>query len=523
MKPIDLTHVSVVTEGKGGSGKTLVRGALFCRDVWLEDHDGVMFTNFPLNLEVFEKYLESKGRSGAEVHRRIKLIPEDVIDAWKNEISGPWEFLGCRPIKGQYDYGKHKESDEDFERREKLWAGYYWPELIRVTDTGKEGIDTIDGYIALDEAHVFCGKGADTKHVSKWMGFLGELRHAGMRGEFITQDMAKIHTKFKDDVGGKLALYNLEQEREPLTGALIGDWYQLWANMVSGKYSSRIIEKEYTKKFGVWICQASRSHGMDDTAYKFYNSYSAPHHGGIGGRSKKEWERMSRPRFLLWFLSRNWYGVAKRLAMVIAFVWFMSGGGSWLFAQFLEHMSIAAKPVKDQEKVKADGNVSESKKADESAEIKELQNQLKKQSELADKVMAENKAIQEKIRQEQLVCMLTQTELIMRNGLSLREGEIIPFGDFKGKRVQRVDFGRRQVVLSGGVVLWFGASGWLCGDTGKTGEQGGTSGISGTAMAGPVQANGAGTGTQGATDLGIASHCNSGSDAVSGVAPVPGR
>jgi hypothetical protein len=64
--------------------------------------------------------------------------------------------------------------------------------------------------------------------------------------------------------------------------------------------------------------------------------------------------------------------------------------------------------------------------------------------------------LQQQLAMSNAVKLCTDDSVVFYEGYSYRVGETIDFGSYKGKKVQKIDWSRRIVYLSGGVVLRMG-------------------------------------------------------------------
>ena len=103
--------VIILTTGVPGCGKTYVRAARFLVDDFLINSHGVHISNFPLNREEIAKEVSSRMKrrslwyklrhkvSEEDLIKRMQIIPDDVLQSWKREESGPWDYFSGVNLK----------------------------------------------------------------------------------------------------------------------------------------------------------------------------------------------------------------------------------------------------------------------------------------------------------------------------------------------------------------------------------------------------------------------------------------
>ena len=143
-----IMSVIMLTTGVPGCGKTYVRAARFLVDDFLINTRGVHYSNFPLNVDVIadevsrkmsRKFgifgLKNRKVTPEDIKKRIVVIPDEVLQSWRMERSGPWDYFA--------------------------------------------GVNLKYAHIAIDEIHNFLSPLSSLEYVQAWNDFLGEVRHRG--------------------------------------------------------------------------------------------------------------------------------------------------------------------------------------------------------------------------------------------------------------------------------------------------------------------------------------------------------
>lgn len=266
-----------LTVGVSGSGKTYYRCAVFLMDEWLPNHEGLLISNYPINIDEVEK--DWPGAS-----RRIEIIPEDVLKSWRDGSSGPWDYFNDRDISGCH--------------------------------------------IAIDEIHNYCGKSTDNKVRKKWQQFIGELRHQGATIEFLTQAESKCAKEIINEAEIRYEIQNGENRRLPFLGYRMGDLYEFRAKLL-GRYLCPSYCLEKIQADGKWKTQDNHMFYRLPKYFKYYDSFSAPQSGkGKGNRSEQRpWEKYNWLMLVLWFYLQYPVRISLQFLCVGVFVWFFFLGG----------------------------------------------------------------------------------------------------------------------------------------------------------------------------------------------------
>lgn len=270
--------VVTFTSGVSGSGKTYYRCAAFLVEEWLPLHDGVLISNYPINVENLVRDF------GEEVRKRIEIIPDAILKEWREGRSGPWDYLRDRNIQGCH--------------------------------------------IAIDEIHNYCPKTADAKIRKKWMQFVGELRHTGATVEFLSQNEGKVAKELIAEAEIRYEIINGENFKLPILGYRMGDLYEFRAKLL-GKYICPSFCREYTQASGDWVLQDEKTFYRLPKYFEYYNSYNAPSHGLAEGRRSelRPWEKYSWPMLFLWFLMTYYIRIGFHICCISVFAWAFFFGG----------------------------------------------------------------------------------------------------------------------------------------------------------------------------------------------------
>ncbi len=407
-----------LTTGAAGSGKTYRRCARFMVDEFLPKETGHIYTNYPVFADKMAEAVSKKHKIPKEdILARIHIIPKAELDKWmltcdrrdSDTIEGPWSYF--------------------------------------------ENIDINNAHIAIDEIHNFCGVSTPKHQRQKWGKWLGEIRHRGATVEFLTQSPNKLADEIKWEASVLISLVNGETNRDPLFKILMSNWYELQA-AITGVYEKRIHQIEKRSVDGKWKVSHHETFTLDPYYFQFYDSFAAPHTGGISGTADKhEFQKHGRAGVLWWFIRSNPWAVFSRLFIFLLFVWIvLLGGNQILFKTFLEKLSSMAQKQTAIKKVEKPGParpvlpVAASDKTLPPGQLSTVEKELQK-------VIQENQSLQEKLQAQSMVALMTTDSVLLKNGLVLRKGETIDSGIYQGKKVEKILWLQRTVMLSDGTVL----------------------------------------------------------------------
>lgn len=292
----------ILTTGVPGCGKTYIRCARFLVDDFLVNTRGMHISNFPLNVDaiadhVSAKINKSRGIFGIfrkavtsdDIKKRLLVIPDDVLQSWRSEISGPWDYF--------------------------------------------QGFDLKYAHIAIDEIHNFINSRSSSDYLKKWDDFLGEVRHRGCTFEGLTQDFDSVDRVLSGRASIRLELIPGEDLRDPFFKIRLSDWYELKASFL-GTYHKTVFMYEKRKQGSSWKVNHVSRFLITPDYYPFYNSFSASlqeKENGVSDDASRapehEYQRRGRLSLLLWFIRRNFFTLFFRILVVILVIWLCFCGG----------------------------------------------------------------------------------------------------------------------------------------------------------------------------------------------------
>ena len=309
----------ILTTGVPGCGKTYIRCARYLVDDFLVNTRGVHISNFPLNPEtisetVSKKINKSRGLFGIfrkavtpdDIKKRLIVIPDDVLQSWRSEESGPWEFF-------------------------KGWNLKY-------------------AHIAIDEIHNFINSRSSSAYLKLWDDFLGEVRHRGCTFEGLTQDFDSVDRVLSGRASIRLELIPGEDLRDPFFKIKLSDWYELKASFF-GTYHKTVFMYEKRKQGSSWKVNHVSRFLITPDYYSFYNSYSASlqekenGEGDVSSRAPEhEYQRRSRLSLFAWFIRRNFFTLFCRISVAIFLFWLcFCGGLTYIIERWLSVSGAMAK------------------------------------------------------------------------------------------------------------------------------------------------------------------------------------
>lgn len=307
-----IMSVIMLTTGVPGCGKTYVRAARFLVDDFLINTRGVHYSNFPLNVDVIadevsrkmsRKFgifgLKKRKVTPEDIKKRIVVIPDEVLQSWRMERSGPWDYFA--------------------------------------------GVNLKYAHIAIDEIHNFLSPLSSLEYVQAWNDFLGEVRHRGCTFEGLTQDVGQVSQVLKGRAAVRLELVPGEDLRDPYFKIKMLDWYNLKAAF-TGSFHKTVIAFEKRKLFSSWKVNHSRCFLIVPEYFKYYNSFNASLQEKAQGEGAEEQDRTPLNEYqqrgkislLCWFFRRNWVTLTWRTAAVVLGIWLCFFGGiSWVISDFI--------------------------------------------------------------------------------------------------------------------------------------------------------------------------------------------
>lgn len=424
------------TTAPAGTGKSYRRCAWFITKKWLPENKGVHYSNFPVRFDDWEDgegkkrkgligYLKGKVEEGV-IRERVKIIPDEVMQTWRNDglakdvaPSGPW--------------------------------GYF------------DEVDLSGAHVAIDEIHNFCGSTSSQRVKQRWQQWLGEIRHRGATVEGISQHEDKVAKEFKNEAELRLDLVACATRRDPYFKIELYYWYQLAAK-VRGEWVAAVAEIESRRVKGRWKETTEDKFKFQEELFDVYDSFSAPvAGGGAGTNDKMPWETRSWSGLLFWFVRGNFERLLPRVAMGLVLCWLcFFGGGEFLMGRFMERAGRIGE-------VQADEGEKEVAGVAEGVEVK---NDFQKavggrpghsaveQVTERERMAAEDKEEEEKeetIRRAAVV-LISEKEVVFDDGSTYLEGDTIVGGIYDGRKVERIDHGKRRVLLEGGLAVGIGGA-----------------------------------------------------------------
>lgn len=293
--------ISFVT-GSPGAGKsyTLIKD-LHAR---LSEHRGKVITNLPIEVEAFSKSVaRSTGRKPQEIADQLVLIPQELLNHWKDGNSTPGQLAEL-------------------------------PQLL--------GLDSIEGALfILDECHLFCPK-TEPMRQKMWQKWLGEVRHEGWAGVFfVSQDVSKVGQAIISHAELRFELTKADKLKDPLFGIQLHYWWALIASFTR-QHLAFINVVEYRRKAGKLQAESGTLVRLEPEYFGLYRSLEAAGGGTKGGAlNSKKLEHERRPvawfgkdeegRRLapvwLWFAWINFPNLASRFVLLGLVLWMTFGGG----------------------------------------------------------------------------------------------------------------------------------------------------------------------------------------------------
>jgi hypothetical protein len=421
-----------VTFAVAGSGKTYIRGARFVSDEFLgERSEGVHYSNFPLKVDAIAEHCAKRsGKPADEFRSRIFIIPNEEIQAWGLEQTGPWEYF--------------------------------------------KDVDLQNAHIAIDEAHNVCGEKHSAGHRRKWQQWLGELRHRGACCELISQDEGKVAREVVKEAGQRICLINSESRRDPFFGITCGEWYELRAGLLTGEYEAAVWEVEQRRVMSRWNTERERKFRFEQAYFDLYDSYNTPHGGGVKATTPPhEFMRRTKLGLVGWFVRRNAWSLSWRPCVAAVVVWLLLFGG-WrvaatefaaLVKSYMPKKAPKGEVVEPTHPPGAFPGYGEPTLADPVEVATRLRRELTdaEAAVASFKTRAETaEALARKLAGELgagfRLTLINHDVCTFQNGVSYRVGETIEDGPYKGKVVESLDWPRRRVVLTGGQVVQLGAT-----------------------------------------------------------------
>jgi hypothetical protein len=437
--------VTEFTTAPAGTGKSLVRCARYLADDFLIHTDSHLWTNYPINLVNLSEFVAARSKVTVEqVIQRIHFIPKEVLDEWRDYKSSPLKFFHDKNLDGCR--------------------------------------------IAIDEIHNFIGIDAPKAISQEWRKFLGEIRHRGCEFEGISQNESKVNKVVRDEAGLKRLLFNDEVKPDPFFGIVMHDWYQLKAKFLTGSYIPLVWQQDKTEVHAKWVVTGTKCFPLDPIYFPLYDSYSTPHSGGNKSQGKKHpYQSKTKIQLIIWFLVKNSVNLVFRLFLFCLIVWVcFFGGGKIILTQFLKimatashanasaspHVASSAAAALGAEKPGAlpiDASLSAGKSpvdvavtlANQAKELEKLQASLAKETDKrlsasaeVVRLTAKNEELTKELSQFSAIVMLGKNSITFKSGLSVRVGDVIPAGLYRGLVLQGINHEKRYAWLSDRSILF---------------------------------------------------------------------
>lgn len=427
------------TSAASGTGKTFRRCAHFISEDWLPNYEGVHFSNFPISPDRLDKMLEYVCEKYPRLDRetlrkRVHIIPHEVTEKWR---------------QGVEEYHEYVEQEKGKPIREKKYRCFGpWDYF--------EKLDISGAWIAIDEIHHYVNTKSPKVLQEKWRAWLGELRHRKIvTCEFISQYEKKVATCIRHEAGLQRTLWNSETRYNPFFGGTHKDWLELKAGLMGEPYSPVVYEWEIVEMNGKKVEQKRINFRLGEPYYSFYDSYSAPIAGGVvGSGDPYVYNKLSRKELLLRFARKNKVGLSLRFLGVIAFVWFLCGGGSYVTTQFMRLFTVYlphAVAMKQAEKMGTEVAIAATpghSPVVSSGDVREISKEDFEKPGAAGSTSIHSDT-------SYRIVLMQPLKFSFANGETYTVGDVIDHGKYQGRTVTQIDFHRLFVKLDSEVV-WLG-------------------------------------------------------------------
>jgi len=446
---MDRDESIILRVGRPGAGKSW-SFVEYLVNSYLRDHDGPVYTNVPLNVDECVKYCQKRYKltdDQAEAWRaRIRLFPAAVVQRWLDGEDTPQTYFA-----GLYEErvrealaGEGYEYDDDSEAANEIRREVEDPlarSLVVIDEAGKMWPNTVEDSDRKKQAAA----------LAKWCR---TIRHHGCKLIFVIQDEKQLSANVRRLAGVMLECVNIASRREPITGALIGDWLQLRAKLFRS-YLTYIQEIEYIKNGDGWEADHQTVRPLLPKYFPLYDSHNNEGKSS-GEEEKRHWERFGLVRFMAWLLARNAFNWGWRFSLLVL-VWviflppFMLGLHGFRYVR-------DELPRLYNEKVKGDraqtASVAPSDRPPVQAaagNVAELPPDVLR----AELVAARHRAseLEQRLGASSNLVYIDETGAITDDGDRWRIGSQIEFGRYKGEIVHAVDVEGGRVRLASGVVL----------------------------------------------------------------------
>ncbi len=425
--------------GQPGSGKSWT-ATRYLVDEFLPNKKGMFLTNVPVNVEAIADYVSYRDDCDPEdVLERIHVIPRHLVKEWQ---SGAGDF------------------DEYFDQ---LW--------VRICDA--ENLDPDDpeaikhrhplsgACVMLDEAKKFLPRSPEkyqkpfVERVFKW---LATVRHEGCRVIFIAQTDDQLHKELMSLAGFRIDLSNLGDLPLPRVGIRADTVFQFWAKL-GFHYWQWVQEEEFVTISRKPELTKSRRWFLSPHYFQFYDS-TDKEDGTSGHEQVPEYIEFGWPRFLLWVIKENFWGLAYALGVfLLAFVFVWPVGllwtiWSWAMLELPKLITPDFQAAATAPKDPGQGGTTPGRGTPELVKQNETMRLTLKEMavKLAD-LEAMNQRYEEQAESASQITLIDKSGVILSNGDRVNVGERVAVGPFQGRRVESVDPRGRLAVLDDGKQL----------------------------------------------------------------------
>jgi hypothetical protein len=439
-----------------GTGKSYAIVCYLVSEI-LPHTDLTVWHNLPLKPKeiaqfVFPGDVEKQG----EVIRRLKRIPTEELLAWRHLRSSPNLFFANR-------------IENDIE--------------IKPLENSIIFLDEAQDYVGVS---VCSDRPKDEKdNIGIWMDFISQLRHCSSQIWFITQSMANLDSKIVNISNVRIVLKDRDVECLPVVKIPMADVQELIASF-TGKYwgAVKLMVKQRVDDKSFDLID-ERQYIRKTSIYKLYDSYNAriDGSGGVKNTVLMEHQKRSHIGMIWWFFRRN---TGRMLPGLLKILFIVTLPWSFGYAQTLPVKLMQFTPInkfntKEKINVEKSGKnngvpdkaavVAPVAKEDLTVTVKRLEqslqqyqkiemdmnsqlsikaNELKVQTELAEKYNKEIERLQKVIKDSSALKMITDNSITLQNGETFFIGEVI---DDEKRTLKEVNFERRFALLSDGSVL----------------------------------------------------------------------
>lgn len=305
--------------GRQGAGKSWSI-ARYVAEEWIPNHAGRVFTNVPLKVDAIADYcLRHYKIPREETIDRIRVIPWEVEERWEAATECPKEYFDALYDEWLQDAGINREH---YDTLGELQDAAEAVEVFHPLETA---------LVILDEAYNYWpsarstdeGKKRQAENVNQW---LSTIRHEGARLIFVCQNEMQLSKGLRDYVAAEIFLTSLGDWPLPFIGMPVDDLLQIIAKITG--FHLKWVRESVEIADGKELAQVAPAQTwfLDS---RIFNLYESRHKRG-GGRGKEEppaWKRLPWPKFLKWWVGRNWLGVSKAALVLLAVLVLIYPGG----------------------------------------------------------------------------------------------------------------------------------------------------------------------------------------------------